>query len=431
MAPSALVFPPPHPPVYFAKRLPPNHDKPEIDGNILDKKIWTQVPFSDPFDEIRGPLDAPTSDTPNHHRCRTRMKMLWDDEYLYVGALLEYGLSGKDEDQSDLEISLLSSQNDGNVNNNDALVSEIIATFTERNSPIFHQDSDFEVFIDADSSCQFYKELEMNAINTVWNLMLNKPYADGGVEHSARIAKNPNDKLYYEVEHQKSAAKVVHGSIKQNDDDDEMNRSSMNRSYSAWTVEIALAHKDTLRFTTSKSRNPSVGDFWRINFSRVEWKGQINWTWVPQIAWDPKQQKWKGFVDMHRPDAWGYVYFADEMGQDDHSTEEKWTDPYWPEKSLAMVLYYELHSYKDKHGSFTDDISKLGAAEQLLEYDSAGHVYKFDVDITLTKDKDGDGFIVKVRDQNRKLGDSRQSASVYITDYRKVSVEHETVSKSS
>ena len=63
------------------------------------------------------------------------MKMLWDDNYLYIGALLE----------SDRQTT---------------------ATFTERNSPIYQKDSDFEVFIDASGECHWYKELEINAINS-------------------------------------------------------------------------------------------------------------------------------------------------------------------------------------------------------------------------------------------------------------------------
>ena len=50
-----------------------------------------------------------------------------------------------------------------------------------------------------------------------------------------------------------------------------------------------------------------VGDLLRVNFSRVEDKGAVNWTWQPQIAYDPETRQPKGFVDMHRPDAWGYV----------------------------------------------------------------------------------------------------------------------------
>jgi len=99
------------PPVYVARGLAAPLI---IDGN-LNKPEWRSAPWSVPFDEIRGPADAPAGSRPPPG-CRTRVKMLYDAEYLYVAALLEY-------DES----------------------LPIVATFTERNSPIFHQDSDFEV----------------------------------------------------------------------------------------------------------------------------------------------------------------------------------------------------------------------------------------------------------------------------------------------
>ena len=82
--------------------------------------------------------------------------------------------------------------------------------FHKHNSPIFQKDSDFEVFVDPFGSNHHYKELEVNAINTVWNLMLNKPYDDGGEEYSGRIAK-PGDEKYFEVYRQKTATKIVRG----------------------------------------------------------------------------------------------------------------------------------------------------------------------------------------------------------------------------
>lgn len=100
------------PPVYEAQRLAAGPLT--IDGD-LDKPEWRAALWSAPFDDIRGAADAPVGARPAPG-CQTRFKMLWDDEFLYVAALLEY-----DADMP------------------------VIATFTQRNSPIFHEDSDFEV----------------------------------------------------------------------------------------------------------------------------------------------------------------------------------------------------------------------------------------------------------------------------------------------
>ena len=124
-----------------------------MDGD-LNKDVWSDVPWSEYFDDIRGEVDAPDDYRPKCGEL-TRFKAIWDDTHLYIGAILH----------SDFETQ---------------------AHFTERNSPIYQKDSDFEVFVDPLGTCHYYKELEVNAINTVWNLMLDRPYADGGIEHSGR-----------------------------------------------------------------------------------------------------------------------------------------------------------------------------------------------------------------------------------------------------
>ena len=69
-----------------------------------------------------------------------------------------------------------------------------------------------EVFVDPAGSNHWYKELEINAINTVWNLMLSKPYMDGGDEHSGRIATE-GEPRYYEAVAQRTATRVLSGQL--------------------------------------------------------------------------------------------------------------------------------------------------------------------------------------------------------------------------
>ena len=132
---------------------------------------------------------------------------------------------------------------------------------------------------------------------------MDKPYDDIGVEHSARdgVMKDvqTND-LYFEVSNQQSGVKIIEGEL--NDD-----------SGAVWTEEIKISHSDTLAWYSEDDREryflkPVNGMFWRINFSRVEDKGDMNWTWVPQIIWDPSSKRYKGKIAMNLPDAWGYFY---------------------------------------------------------------------------------------------------------------------------
>lgn len=138
-----------YPHSYEAPRLISKDNRPlvdRIDGD-LSKEEWLKVAWqNEQFDDIRGPDDpsVPPDERPPLG-CKTKFKMMWDDEYLYIGVLLE------------------------------SYQREVITSFTTRNEPIYQQDSDFEVFLDPAGSCHFYKELEINAWNTVWNLYLDKP----------------------------------------------------------------------------------------------------------------------------------------------------------------------------------------------------------------------------------------------------------------
>jgi hypothetical protein len=360
--PSPLALPfQPHWDLYPRTYVVPKITFPLLDhlNGDLTKEVWKDVPFSDAFDDIRGATDAPPDERPNQH-CRTRFKAVWDETHLYIGAILE----------SDFETQ---------------------AHFTERNDPIFQKDSDFEVFVDVFGSCHHYKELEVNAINTPWNLMLDKPYDDGGVEHSGRIAK-PGDDLYYEVNHQKTATKLLSGKL--NDPDHP----------ATWSIEVALSYEDLLAYVKGKEFfDAKPGAMLRINFSRVEKEGAINWTWQPQIVWDPRRRRYSGYVAMHLPDAWGYFVLG---GQHPDNVEDLVVpkDPAWPGRLAATNIYYAQKAYFDQNdGTYASTLSSLCdfVDEDILE--------PFDVEINLTKDGytanlagNPDGSIVTIR-QDRFL----------------------------
>jgi len=337
-----------YPNTYVAKRLTyqpgtlPFYQR--LDGD-LNKDIWKAVPWSTYFRDIQGD-DAPQD---GHRPAPTRFKALWDDDYLYIGALLEVSPE-------------FSTQ----------------AHFTKRNSPIYQKDSDFEVFVDVPGCHQDYKEFEMNAINTVWNLLLDKPYRDGGREHSGRIAQ-PGDADYYDVVNQHSAAKIVKGRL-----------NDPTGQGATWSVEIAFSFTDLLSRYSPPVDRPQVGTMWRINFSRVELQGQVNWTWQPQRIWDASTQRHVGLVDMHLPDAWGYLVFGNV--NDSSASEPK--DRTWPARLTAMNVYYALHYYREQHnGSYTPSLQDLSVDPALVTpFDI--HI---DVNVPSFRNEDGTGFVVTVK----------------------------------
>ncbi|MBU0741171.1 carbohydrate-binding family 9-like protein [bacterium] len=246
----AAAAPLPRPQIAFAPRgylcLRTNLEV-RIDG-VMDELAWNDR-WSEPFVDIQGDL------CPAPH-LGTRFRMLWDDEALYIGAELQEP--------------------------------HVWATLVEHDAIIYH-DNDFEVFIDPDGDTHDYFELEINALNTVWDLFLERPYRDGGpAVHAWDIAGL-------------CTAVAVRGTLNRPGDLD-----------AGWTVEIAIPWA-ALAERAGVPCPPRDGDRWRLNFSRVQWAVEAgpdgyrkldlpedNWVWSPQ-----------GLIDMHYPEMWGIMEFED------------------------------------------------------------------------------------------------------------------------
>jgi Carbohydrate family 9 binding domain-like len=267
-----------------------------IDGRI-DDEAWQAAPWSEPFVDIEG-------DKRPLPRFRTRMKMLWDDEQLYIAAELE-------------EL-------------------HVWATLTKHDSVIFH-DNDFEVFLDPDGDNHLYAELELNALNTTWDLLLPKPYKDGGRAIDA-----------WEIAGLKTAVHID-GTINDPRDTDR-----------GWTVEIAWPWRG-LKELTTVAVPPRDGDQWRINFSRVQWQHEIvdgkyqkvagkredNWVWSPQHA-----------INMHLPEHWGILQFSTAPP----GTAEFRSDPCGSARHALHRIHDAQVNYRKKHGRYATTLAALGMA---------------------------------------------------------------------
>ncbi len=281
----------------------------KIDGK-LDEPIWQKADWTDDFVDIEGNVKPkPTF--------RTHAKMLWDNDYFYFAAKLEEP--------------------------------DIWATLTERDAVIFY-DNDFEIFIDPDGDTHEYYEFEMNAFNTVWDLLLIKPYRDAG------IAVNS-----WDIQGLKTGV-FVDGTINLPGDQDKY-----------WTAEIAIPWT-VLKECAHKDAPPKNGDQWRINFSRVEWKiegkdgkyskvinpetgtpyPENNWVWSPQ-----------GLINMHYPEMWGFVQLSDKIaGQ---GKDEFQFNPEENAKWALRQVYYQQRSYFENFGKYTDNPSDLNLKKLKVE----------------------------------------------------------------
>jgi len=267
----------------------------EIDGDIYTPE-WEKAEWTEDFMDIEGLRN------PVEPKYRTRAKMLWDKQYIYLAVELEEP--------------------------------HIWGTLKNRDDVIFW-DNDIEFFIDPFCSGKNYREFEFNTLNTQWDLLLTAPQLRQG------IAVNE-----WDVKGLRTAVKH-YGTLNDPSDKD-----------IKWTFEAAIP-------IASFQRYLRPGAQWRLNFSRVEWlkittengvyskvEGtnrfgeESNWLWVPT-----------GAIDAHRPERWGWIQFSG-------ITVGEGTEPFnWNNGHEYMEALWtvsnRIRQYRFLHGKMPEQFSDL------------------------------------------------------------------------
>ncbi|REE05498.1 carbohydrate-binding family 9-like protein [Marinoscillum furvescens] len=271
-----------------------------IDG-VGNEADWQQASWTQPFIDIEG-VKTP--------RYQTQVKMLWDDTYFYILAQMEEP--------------------------------HVWADLVKRDTIVYYN-NDFEVFVDPDGDTHNYYELEINALNTVWDLFITKPYRNGGLVL--------ND---WDIHGLQSAVKVD-GTL--NDPSDLDN---------GWTLEVAIPWKAYRKGFFHQAAPED--QFWRVNFSRVNWDHQLvdgvyqrkqdeNGNYLPEYNWVWSPQ---GVINMHEPEQWGYVYFSTQpVGSDVNFTipEDE------PIKWKLYELYRAHKAYIRAHKKMANEIADFAETD--------------------------------------------------------------------
>lgn len=280
----------------------------EIDGE-LKEAAWAGAPWSNPFVE-RDPRDRP------HPEWETLMKMIWDDERLYVAAYIE----------------------------DHAIWGEA----TERNSQI-HPENAFEIFLDPDGDTHNYLEFQVNALGTMWDLFITKPRGNGRLSTST-----------WNMRHFEHAISI---------DGEVNNPEGEDRS---WTVELAYDW-DEIRPLLGNRDLPADGDQWRVAFMRIVWDlvwedGRYRKEIDPATGqpWPEYKFVWSPQVrSQHIPETWGYLQFSDReagSGTDTfrwHRDEEvKW--------ALRLLHYAQLEHYQE-HGRYAQNADDLEITDYVIQ----------------------------------------------------------------
>ena len=318
-----------------------------IDGKD-DEKAWKDASWTNSFVDIEGlQKSKPLYDT--------KVKMLWDDTYLYIYAKLEEP--------------------------------HVWADITKHDAIIYHN-NDFEIFIKPYENQNHYFEIEVNPLNTILDLVMIKPYRFGG-----------EAMLHWDAKGLKSAIDIK-GSINNPNDEDKY-----------WTVEMAIPFEAIQSF--GRSSTPKIGEYWSINFSRVQWQHQIkngkysrshkdnqlvqedNWVWSPI-----------GLINMHYPERWGYIQFIDSSTKYETNLPRSHNI-----KMLTWNIFYLQQLYKQKHKKYCHDIPTLLQEIEAMESDR----YKYEI----TMNKDSTQYQLDVEDLKQGIKTSIDNKGNYSIRYDK------------
>lgn len=244
-----------------------------IDGR-LNERAWKDVPFV----ECRGLVDGSTP------KYSTKVKMLWDEQYLYVGFNVE-------------------DPNVWAVVKNDIGEPKEVWTVSPQAGAkyIMLSDSFLKVYLDPDGDGKNYMEFHINPLNNM---------NDMRIEHGStrrdrqELDLGPeNYHIEWDCAGLKSAVHIQ-GTLNNPKDTDK-----------GWSTEIAIPWASLSSFSFGKCP-PVSGDVWRVHLGRAyrsKVKGKRTyWTW-PVI----------GVLDCHQLDRYGFVIFSEDPAIKKSSPKEQ------------------------------------------------------------------------------------------------------------
>ncbi|MES3017036.1 MAG: carbohydrate-binding family 9-like protein [Bacteroidota bacterium] len=290
-----------------------------IDGN-LNEKAWTETPWTDYFIDIEGTQKpAPAY--------KTRVKMLWDEKYLYIATQME-------------EPHLWANKQSPTDN-------------------IF-RDNVFKMFIDPNNDMNDDFEIQINPSNLMLFLIMNKPYRDGG---SPLTGWTPIGL--------QSAVKL-NGTLNNSGDKD-----------TDWIAEIAIPFS-ALTFNPKDARR-NTG--FRINFLRTGWDFTVqNNVYAKAVdaagkPMPPHYAVWssQGLINMHLPERWGYTMFA--QAPPSIKTTDDFVLPYAEkQREYLWLVYYKQKDWLKKNKVYTSALKDLAIPDDGINIDGVKN--KINLEIT-------------------------------------------------
>lgn len=216
-----------------------------IDGRLGEAE-WENALLTEPFVKQE---DGTSVDV------KTQGKLLWDDQYLYIGII--------------------------------AYDQDVWGKLTSRDSHLWKEEP-VEVFCDPDNDTKNYFEIEINPRGTELDILMSKSYSAGGTADFS-----------WNISGFKSAVSID-GTLNNPADTD-----------TAWYCEMAIPFTALdSRIMSSMTIPPIAGDIWRLNLARYNRKRDNagNELSVETSCWSKT-----GTSLFHVPEKFGHIVFSDEV----------------------------------------------------------------------------------------------------------------------
>lgn len=216
-----------------------------IDGK-LDEAEWDSALLTDPF---------VTQESGANVVVKTQAKLLWDNDYLYIGFI--------------------------------ASDPDIWGKMTSRDSHLWNEEP-VEVFIDPNNDKHDYIEFEFNPLGTELDIFMNKSYTEGGTANFG-----------WNLAGLRSAVSIA-GTLNDPSDTD-----------TAWYCEIAIPFSGiATKITTPLNNPPIAGETWRLNLARYNRERDSNGNELNAVTscWNKT-----GTSSFHVPEKFGRIIFSDEL----------------------------------------------------------------------------------------------------------------------
>jgi hypothetical protein len=212
----------------------------EIDGR-LDEPQWQAAVFTELFIHHQDGTETILS---------TRAKFLWDDQYLYVGF--------------------------------DCEDPDVWATLENRDDHLWNGEV-VEILCDPDGNGLNYFEVQVNPLETILDLTLDKAYSEGGQAD-----------LDWDLDSIKAGV-WIEGTLNDSSDVDVQ-----------WQCEVALPFDELVIMAPTLNFPPLEGDEWRILVTRYDYKRKGE-DYVEVSAWNQTNSS-----SFHVPERFGRIFYSAE-----------------------------------------------------------------------------------------------------------------------